>query len=46
MNQNPEVKNKMLSDTRDRQAMKPEAFRHLTTYNVTEKLYEILSNDF
>ena len=33
MNQNPEVKNKMLSDTRDQQAMKPEAFRHLTTYN-------------
>lgn len=46
MNQNPEVKNKMLSDTRDQQAMKPEAFSHLTTYNVTEKLYAILSKGF
>lgn len=46
MNQNPEVKNKMLLDTRDQQAMKPEAFRHLTTYNVTAKLYAILSKRF
>ena len=43
MNQNPEVKKKMLWDTRAWQAMKPETFIHLTTDDIIDKLNAILS---
>lgn len=43
MNQNLEVKKKMLWDTRHWQAMKPETFTHLTMDDITDKLNAILS---
>lgn len=45
MDQNQEVKSELRKYVRDRQAMKPGTFIHLTTDNIIEKLNAILVND-